>query len=67
MDEVVAQANGGKHKYGSIDTPNALKNNLKQNAIPDLIFNATHKDYVDFLEQRRKLMAIKIEKYYKTL
>src|SRR3989344_142146 len=67
MAEVTDQIKSGKLRYGNIDTESTLKNNLRQNAVRELIFTATYKDYEDFLEQRRKLMAKKIEKYYKRL
>lgn len=44
-----------------------LNKNLQANAIPQLIFDATYKDFEPFLSERRRLMATKIEKYYKSL
>ena len=44
-----------------------LNKNLQANAIPQLIFDATYKDFEPFLSERRRLMAAKIEKYYKSL
>ncbi len=41
--------------------------NLEQNCIPESIFEMTLDNYPQFLEERRKLMAQKIEKYYKAL
>ncbi len=64
---VIDQCNGGQLKYGSIDSMEELKNNLKSNCIPESIFEMTIDDYEDFLKQRRKLMAQKIEQYYKSL
>jgi len=40
---------------------------MKENAIPLDIFDMEIAEYEDFLEKRRKLMAEKIEKYYKSL
>lgn len=49
-------------------TLDQLKENLKQNCIPLDIVNWDYKDYLDkFLPERRKLMAIKIKKYYESL
>ncbi|MCA9351059.1 hypothetical protein KC874_05210 [Candidatus Saccharibacteria bacterium] len=59
--------NGGKKKYGNIDNMAELNKNLQANAIPQLIFDATYKDFEPFLSERRRLMATKIEKYYKSL
>jgi len=67
MHDVLAQCNGGKKKYGNIDNMAELNKNLQANAIPQLIFDATYKDFEPFLSERRRLMAAKIEKYYKSL
>jgi hypothetical protein len=67
MSEVLNQCNGGTKKYGNIDTMKELNENLLANAVPQLIFDATHKDFESFLSERRRLMAVKIEKYYNSL
>ena len=54
-------------KYGNITSERTLRSNLRQNCIPEMIFEARYKDYELFLEERRKLMAGKIENYYKSL
>lgn len=41
--------------------------NLEENCIPLEILDMTHEDYAEFLEQRRRLMAHKIQKYYASL
>ena len=38
---------------------------MKQNCIPESIFDMSIERYHDFLKQRRKLIAKKIENYYK--
>ena len=53
--------------YGSIRDINELKENLKINCIPEDICNYTIDRYEEFLLNRRKMMAKKIEKYYKAL
>ena len=40
---------------------------MKKHCIPDTIFDMDFDNYFDFLEERRRLMAKKIEKYYKDL
>lgn len=40
---------------------------MVQNCIPKSIFDMDIESYPQFLEERRKLMAEKIEKYYKSL
>ena len=41
--------------------------NLEENCIPLEIIDWTHENYAEFLEQRRKLMAEKIQRYYEKL
>lgn len=65
--EVLEQVGGGKAKYGSITTKENLDKNLRENCIPESIFEMTHENFEEFLSERRKLMAKKIETYYKSL
>jgi len=65
--EITKQIQTGKHKYGNIMDMEQLKENLAKHCIPESIFEATADDYMSFLVARRKLMAKKIEKYYKSL
>lgn len=67
MAEILEQVRGGKMKYGSIESEAQLHENLRQNCIPDSIFTATSDSYQEFLQDRRVLMAKKIEQYYKSL
>ena len=52
---------------GNISDEELLKNNLDENCIPANIFNWNVSDYDEFLQERRKMMAALIEKYYKGL
>lgn len=65
--ELLHQCNGGKKKYGGITDPDELKENLRDHSIPEGIFNSMADDYPQFLEERRKLMAAKIKKYFNKL
>lgn len=38
-----------------------------ENAIPTMLRNASYEDYHEFIEERVKLMANKIRKYYESL
>lgn len=67
LAEVKDQCNGGGLLYGGITELNLLYNNLKQNAVPETIFEMTMEDYQEFLLQRRVKMAKKMEEYYKTI
>ena len=61
---IIDQCNGGKLKYGAIDKIEILKENLKQNCVPESIFEMDASKYSDFLEERRNLIAAKIKEYY---
>lgn len=65
--EILSQCEGGEVKYGGITDLDSLCINLEQNCIPESIFDMTIEHYPEFLEQRRRLIAKKIERYYKSL
>jgi hypothetical protein len=67
MQEVLQQTKDKNIRYGNILDEEELKINLQKNCVPELIFNMEINDYMNFLEDRKKLMARKIEKYYKSL
>lgn len=57
-------ANGNNDTFSSEE---ALLKNLKMNCVPEDIFDMDIKDYEDFLDNRRKLMARKIKDFYFSL
>jgi hypothetical protein len=61
------QATNGGLKYGGIQNMSELLDNLKQNCIPQNIFELGFDDFRSFLYERRILMAIKIRDYYFSL
>jgi len=65
--EILKQIRSGQMFYGAITDEDALLENFKQNCIPKMLLEAGFGDYENFLDERRKLMAKKIEKYYKSL
>ncbi len=67
FNELKEQCEGGKKKYGGIDSMPELKKNLETHCIPETIFEMTIDDYDSFLEQRRRLMAKKMKDYYYSL
>jgi len=67
FEQIFEQIKSGKLVYGNITDDDKLRENLAKHCIPELIFTATADDYMNFLVERRKLMAKKIEKYYKSL
>ena len=62
--ELLKQCNGSKLKYGSIDKLEMLEKNLKENCIPKSIFEMDFNNYEQFLNERRKLISMKIRDYY---
>lgn len=52
---------------GSITDLDKLKENLKQNCIPESVKDMDESNYEDFIQERRKLMAQKIKEYYRSL
>lgn len=65
--EVLEQCISKKPVYGNIIDKKDLMENLQKHCIPESIFDMTIDNYQDFLEQRRFLMAKKIENFYKSL
>lgn len=61
------QVTGGKKFYGGITKESELKCNLRENCIPDGMFDGTIKNYDAFLETRRQLMANKIKTWFESL
>lgn len=67
MKQMLAQVSGGTLVYGGITDPEDLQKNLFENCIPEGFDQMDIWDYTLFLEQRRKLMAMYIRDYYKSL
>src|SRR5262249_55217793 len=65
--ELVDQCNGGKKKYGGITDPGELCSNLHTHCLPEALLAGTIPTYDDFLDQRRKLMALKIKQWFEAL
>jgi hypothetical protein len=61
------QCNGEELRFGGITDFSTLKINLEENDIPETIMEMNIENYTDFLEQRRKLISIKLRKYYESL
>jgi hypothetical protein len=67
FSELKEQCEGGKMKYGGIETMDELLSNLKTHCIPESIFSLNINGYDNFLEERRQLMSDKIRNYYYSL
>ena len=57
----------GTQKVGDITDETSFWENLDTNCIPREVVHMTYVDYMEFLKQRRVLMAKKIRKYYELL
>jgi len=53
-----------KAVYGAITNLNQIKDNFAMHCVPEGMENKTIEHYEEFLQERRKLMAKKIKKYY---
>lgn len=65
--ELQEQARGGKKKYGGIQDEGQLLENFAMHCVPSGIFTSLADDYPHFLEERRRLMAKKIQMYFNIL
>ena len=65
--KLAEQVSGGEKKFGGITDETQLRINLRENCIPEPLFDGTTPTYDDFLVERRKLMAQKIKKWFETL
>ena len=57
----------GDITIGLITSEDQLKSNLETNCIPENVFDMSADNYQEFLESRRKMMALKIHHYYDQL
>lgn len=65
--ELAEQCNGGKKKYGGITDEGDMRANLRMHCVPDTMLDGEIPDYDEFLEARRKLMALKIKTWFNAL
>jgi len=65
--QLVDQVRGGKLRYGGIDNESALKRNLTQHCIPHSMLERPIPEYDQFLVERRRMMALKIKKWFEGL
>ena len=64
IGEVLKQIDNKKPTIGCITEMAELKENFRQNCIPEEFFNYSIENYEEFLEKRRILMANKIKNFY---
>jgi hypothetical protein len=67
MEKMLEQCDTKQLKLGEIDDIAQLEQNLQENCIPHEIFQMEHDQYDQFLEIRRKQMALKIKDFYFSL
>lgn len=67
MAAVLKQCKDKNPIYGGIVDKDVLMQNFKENCVPEDFVNMDEKDFYRFLDERRKLMAAKIKKYYESL
>ena len=65
--EVADQCNGGRKKYGGITGVVDLRANLRAHLLPESVLDGQIPAYDEFLEERRKLMALKIKVWFEAL
>jgi hypothetical protein len=67
FSEMLNNCKKGRSAYGAITELDELKDNYKMHCIPDGMENMTVENYQEFLNERRKLISLKIRDYYKKL
>ncbi len=67
FQELAEQCNGGKKRYGGITDAADLRANLKMSCLPESLLDGQIPSYDDFLEERRKLMSLKIKTWFEAL
>lgn len=65
--ELAEQCNGGAKKYGGITDRAEMEANLAMNCVPLGMIDGEIKDFSEFLEERRRLMALKIKGWFEVL
>ncbi|QUW01275.1 DUF262 domain-containing protein [Chloracidobacterium sp. MS 40/45] len=65
--ELAEQVHGGRKRYGGITDETELRANLRANCIPESLLDGRIPGYDEFLEERRKLMALKVKAWFEAL
>jgi hypothetical protein len=67
FQELAEQCNGGTQEYGGITNAADLKANLRTHCLPETMLDGQIPHYDAFLEERRRLMALKIKQWFEVL
>jgi hypothetical protein len=65
--ELNEQCSGGPKKYGGITDRDQMRANLRMNCVPETFLEGKVPSYDLFLEERRRLMAVKIKTWFESL
>lgn len=65
--EIAEQVNGGHKRYGGITDPDMLRQNFEENCLPISLMDGQVPDYETFLAERRRLMALRIKRWFEVL
>jgi hypothetical protein len=67
FSELAKQCDGGEKKYGGITDLDEMNANLRMNCLPESLLDGGIPEYDDFLQERRKLMSLKIKQWFEAL
>lgn len=67
FSELASQISSGQLKYGGITTREGLIRNFEENCIPLGMLDGQIKDFPEFLEERRRLMSLKLKTWFDSL
>ena len=65
--ELAAQCAGGPKIYGGITAAKEMRTNLRMSCLPESLLDGEIPEYEGFLEERRKLMSLKIKNWFEAL
>jgi hypothetical protein len=65
--ELGEQCAGGKKKYGGITSLTDMAANVRMHCLPESLLDGDILAYDDFLDERRRLMALKIKQWFELL
>jgi len=65
--EIAEQVNGGPKRYGGITDRETLERNFEENCLPLSLLYGQVPDYETFLGERRRLMSLRIKRWFEVL
>ena len=65
--ELAEQCAGGKKRYGGITSLAGMRASLQMHCLPESLLDGEVPSYDDFLQERRRLMALKIKQWFEVL